>query len=373
MENKILADESWEIVRRFLPGDLERSAREHGAIRRARGEIRSAGSLLRLIILHAAEGLSLEQAALRARERKLVNISAVGLFKRLRSSGPWLSKLTAELTKDFSQDGDDAAGKGRAICVLDAADIEEPGPTGKNWRLHYALAMPGLRGERLMMADAREAGKKKRLPVEAGDIVLCEQGVASPPAVAWMLAREADVVMRLESEGFPLEDERGKALDAVKLGTKLRIGKVGDWPVVFRQGGRRIRMRLCALRKSRAAAASAPCGLADEAREELGEGPPEALKLAAFVVVLTSLPVGWGAASRILELERARWRMEPALKRLRRLLAGGPVPKTSDSSGRAWLQARILTSVVIERMIRAGCHVSPWGYGLEEEAQAGRP
>ena len=77
------ADESWEILQQFLPANLEESAREHGAFRRARGEIQSAEVLLRLLLLHVAGGLSLEQAVVRAREHKLVNISAVGLFKRL--------------------------------------------------------------------------------------------------------------------------------------------------------------------------------------------------------------------------------------------------------------------------------------------------
>jgi hypothetical protein len=36
------ADESWEILQQFLPANLEDSAREHGAFRRARGEIQSA-------------------------------------------------------------------------------------------------------------------------------------------------------------------------------------------------------------------------------------------------------------------------------------------------------------------------------------------
>ena len=85
------ADESWDILRQFLPEDLEASARTHGALRRARGEVKSAAVLLRLLLLHVAGGLSLEQAVLRARENRLVSISTVGLFKRLRSSGPWLA------------------------------------------------------------------------------------------------------------------------------------------------------------------------------------------------------------------------------------------------------------------------------------------
>lgn len=115
MQELNAADESWEILRQFLPDDLDGSAREHGAFRRARGQVRSAEMLLRLLLLHVAGGLSLEQAVVRAREHKLVNISAVGLFKRLRTSGAWLVWLTEQLVKKLSSDWDDALWKGRPV------------------------------------------------------------------------------------------------------------------------------------------------------------------------------------------------------------------------------------------------------------------
>ncbi len=90
---------------------------------------------------------------------------------------------------------------------------------------------------------------------------------------------------------------------------------------------------------------------------------PETLRLAAFVLVLTSLPATWGTAL-VLELYRARWQVELAFKRLKQLLAAGHVPKTTDPSSRAWLQAKILTALLIEHMIHAGRFFSSWGYWL---------
>src|ERR1035437_11197527 len=90
MQDLNAADESWEILQQFLPDNLEESARERGAFQRARGEIQSAEVLLRLLLLHVAGGLSLEQAGVRARGHKLVNISAGGVFKRAGRSRPWL-------------------------------------------------------------------------------------------------------------------------------------------------------------------------------------------------------------------------------------------------------------------------------------------
>jgi hypothetical protein len=364
MRNENPSDESWEILQQFLPSNLEQSAREYGAFQRARGEIRSASVLLRLILLHVAGGLSLEQAVLRARENKLVKISAVGLFKRLRSAGPWLTWLTEKLVKSLSTDWDDAIWKGRPIRVLDATDIEEPGPTGTDWRLHYSLRLPQLSCDFLELTDVHGGETLKRLPVDKGDIVLCDRGYSHRPGVAQVLAQGADVVVRLNSGAFPLEDAKGKSLELVKLVAKLKVGQVGEWPVWFEHEGHRHRLRLCVLRKSLVTAARAQRKAEKKAREKGQQVRPETLKLAAFVLVLTSLPASWGTTSIILELYRARWQVELAFKRLKQLLAAGHVPKTTDASSRAWLQAKILTALLIEHMIHAGRFFSPWGYRL---------
>lgn len=357
------ADESWDILQQFLPRDLEASARAHGAFRRARGEIKSAEVLLRLLLLHVAGGLSLEQAAVRAQENKLVNISAVGLFKRLRNSGPWLVWLTEQLVKALSKDWDDALWKGRPIRVLDATDIEEPGPTGTDWRLHYSLRLPQLSCDFLQLTDVHGGETLKRLPVEKGDIVLCDRGYSNRQGVAQVLGQQADVVVRLNSGVFPLEDEQGESLDLLTLVERLKVAEVGEWPVWFDHEGQRYRLRLCVLRKTEVSAALARRKVEKKARKKGRQTRPETLKLAAFVLVLTSLPPSWGAAL-ILELYRARWQVELAFKRLKQLLAAGHVPKTTDASSLAWLQAKILTALLIEHMIHAGRFFSPWGYRL---------
>lgn len=364
MRKVCAADESWDILQQFLPGNLEESAREHGAFQRARGEIKSASVLLRLILLHVAGGLSLEQAVLRARENQLVRISAVGLFKRLRSAGPWLTWLTAELVKTLSKDWDDALWKGRPIRVLDATDIEESGPTGTDWRLHYSLRLPQLSCDFFELTDAHGGETLKRLPVHPGDIVVCDRGYSHRGGVAQILAQQADVVVRLNTGIFPLENARGEGLDLVKLLAPLKIGQVGEWTVWFEHAGQRHQLRLCVLRKSVVAAAQAQRKAEKKARKDGHQVRPETLQLAAFVLVLTSLSARWGPAKLVLELYRARWQVELAFKRLKQLLAAGQVPKTTDGSSRAWLQAKILTALLIEHMIHAGRFFSPWGYRL---------
>ena len=65
--------------------------------------------------------------------------------------------------------------------------------------------------------------------------------------------------------------------------------------------GQRHTLRLCVLRKSQVATQLAQRKAEESAREKGHQVRPETLRLAAFVLVLTSLPVSWGTAL-VLEL-----------------------------------------------------------------------
>jgi hypothetical protein len=71
----------------FLPADWQASAREMGALTRARG-VKNEDILLQLLLMHTAGGLSLKQTAMRAAELGLAKVGAVALFKRLRAAEP---------------------------------------------------------------------------------------------------------------------------------------------------------------------------------------------------------------------------------------------------------------------------------------------
>lgn len=364
MELPDLQEEAWEILTDFLPADWEKQAKVCEAMQRARGQIRSADVLLRLILLHASGGLSLEQAALRAREQGLVDVSPVALFKRLRSSGPWLEWMTAEMVKEQSKTWDADAWGLRPIRILDATDILEPGPRGTDWRLHYSLRLPQLSCDFLKVTDASEGESLKRLPVHRGDIVLADRGYSHRAGVAQIIKQGADVVVRLHSTAFPLEDAAGKPLSLADEVKGLPVGRCLDKRVWFTHEGRRFALRLCVIRKSSAATKRAQRKAEKESRKKGHVPQPETLFFAGFIMVLTSLPSQWGAARKVLELYRHRWQVELAFKRLKSLLALGHVPKSTDPSSRAWMQAKILTALLIERLITEARCFSPWGYEL---------
>ena len=167
--SRTLIEDDWEVIRRLLPDDLEQSAREHGAMRRRRGQVSSAEQLLRLILMHVAGGLSLEQTVTRAQARGLATLNAMALHKRLCSSYEWLEALTGHLLQEIKphlRQNEDCWGIGRRVRILDATDIHEPGSTGSSWRLHYSLRLPEMCCDFFELTDYHGAESLRRLPVE---------------------------------------------------------------------------------------------------------------------------------------------------------------------------------------------------------------
>jgi hypothetical protein len=98
MRSAILSDE-WQIIRGWLPSDLEERAKRQGFIRQV-AEPLEAECWLRLILLHVAGGLSLEQSAVRAKELGWMEICGVALFKRLVQAQFWLADLAQYLLSE---------------------------------------------------------------------------------------------------------------------------------------------------------------------------------------------------------------------------------------------------------------------------------
>ncbi len=112
--------EDWPILRAFLPQGWEGMARSSGALRRVR-EIPDAECLLRVLLLHVANGYSLG-----------VEVSAVAIFKRLQASEEWLRWLAE---KQRGTQHSVLESQGRPVRAVDATTVSEPGSTGTDWRV----------------------------------------------------------------------------------------------------------------------------------------------------------------------------------------------------------------------------------------------
>lgn len=356
-------------MRSLLPEGWEALARSCGALRRAR-QVRDPETLLRLILLHAGGGLSLRQAVVRARVAGLATISDVALLKRLRASEGWLSALTVRMLAARRRPMLPlaASSPGHRLRIVDATTIQEPGSTGTSWRLHYSLTLPSLTCDHFKLTGPEGGETYKNFSVRTGDVILADRGYCHREGVAHVVARGGHVVVRMNTTSLPLLEPRGREFGLMAHLRTIRDRKAHEWPVVMETTTGRIPARLCAIRKSAIATACARKRLrsyrAAKARKKKLQRTT--LEAAGYVFVLTTIPKSELSAARILDLYRARWQVELAFKRLKSLLEVGHVPKHDPRSARSWIQAKMLTVLLIERLMDRARFFSPWGFELEQ-------
>ena len=357
--------EEWCILRSWLSNDLASSAQRCGFVRRTTGRV-DAEMWLRLILMHVAGGLSLKQTMLRAAELAWCELSHVALFKRLRVAHEWLSELCGGLLEwqRKSLGESHAWPEGWKVRLIDATDVQEPGSTGTSWRIHYSLSMPNMVCDHYEITDEKGGEKFGRFQFSKGELAVADRGYSHRAGVAHVIDSGAHALVRWNPASFPLENSNGVADDMLKWLRKLPKTVARERNVQFRHEGRIYPMRLCATRKGRLATETARKKAQKAAKKNGHEIQAETLEYAEYVMVLCS--ADWRSVSldSALNLYRGRWQVELVFKRLKSLLQAGHVPKESDASARAWMQAKILSALLIERTLWEGEFLSPWGHGF---------
>jgi hypothetical protein len=345
---------------------VARHTRQSGGLCRAR-KVGDAETLLRLLLMHA-EGLSLQQTVRRACQQGLGQLSAVALFKRLRRSAAFLQQLARQLLEQVQQRAQPVSWPGGyRFRLIDATTVKEPGPTGQCWRVHYSVQLPELCCDHFEVTDVKAGESFKRWQAAPDEVLIADRAYAAREAVGALLDQGVKVVVRLNGRNFPLlSDPQGeRPFELLAHLRALKVDQVKEWQLFFRFGERGWPIRLCALRKSRAAAERAKRKVRRKAQDEGRQVQADTLELSEYLLVLTNLePEAWSAAN-ILELYRCRWQIELAFKRLKSLLKLGHLPKKDPASARAWLQLKLLLALITEKLCEDARFFSPWGYRLE--------
>ena len=339
-------------------------ARTTGALRRAR-DIPDAESLLRLLLMHVANGCSLAETAVRASQFGM-ELSAVAVFKRLRASEEWLRWLAQQ------QRGKQrlaVESHGRPVRAVDATTVSEPGSTGTDWRVHYAVNLANLQCDFFELTDVKGGETLRRIPIRAGDIMLGDRIYATPVGVAHVKKAKADILVRLNRQSLPIFDAGEDQLNVLQLFRKMKVGQTQEWDTqVKHPDGGWVQGRLVALKRSAEATRLARRRLEKNASKKQKKVSPESWAAAQYFFVWTTLAKTFTAQA-ILELYRHRWQIEMAFKRMKSIMGLGHLPKKDPASARAWLHGKIFASLLVERMIEAADTFSPWGYRLDSEAK----
>lgn len=344
----------------FLPSGWEHQARETDAFRRARG-VANAGALLRVLLIHLANGCSLAETSVRAGQLGLGKLNASAIYKRLRSAGPWLRWL-AEQTRTSL--GFLIPSSARRIRAVDATSISEPGSTGTDWRIHYAVNLADLQCDFFLLTDATGGETWRRVPVAAGDILIGDRGYSTPVGVSHVVDAGGDVLVRLNRQSLPLFNDRGQPQNPLVLARALRSEQSAEWPTWVRHpAGHLLAGRLIGVRRSRQATQMAREKLRKEASKKQRKVSKASWEAARYFFVWTTLSVSMELRE-VLELYRCRWQIELAFKRMKSIMGLGHLPKTDPKSSQAWLHGKLFVSLLVERLLGAAKTFSPWGYDL---------
>lgn len=383
--------EDWSIIESLLPEDWQGQARELGAFRRARG-IADARTLLQVMLIHLAEGCGLRETAARAALAGIAQVSDVALLKRLRSCGPWFEWLAQrlrqapELNTRALPEPQSVLG-GRRLRVVDGSVVSEPGPTGSQWRLHYAIGLPDLQCQEVHLGPCSQGETLKRFEVQAGDVFMADRGYAHPAGIAHVVQQGGDVIVRLNLVTLPLYEPqapgcKAQRLDILARARTLKTGQAMNCSACVhpkteaavaagRRAGPVITGRLCIIRKSEAAAAKARERVRRESQRGGSALQPQTLEAAEYVFVFTTLSEQISAVQ-VLEMYRLRWQIELEFKRLKSLIALGHLKKRDAQAARSWLQGKLLVALLVARLIAHAERVSPWGYDIWQLQQGAR-
>ena len=362
--------EDWDVLSTFLPEDWRALAAETGALKGLRKD-KSPDALLRVLLIHLQCGHSLRETVVRARQAELADLSAVALMKRLRKSADWLHALCAAM---FEERGVGvSAGGGFEVRAFDATLVKEPGRTGSQWRLHYSVRLPSLTCDHLQVTAASGSGTGEsfeRFPVRRGDFVLGDRGYSSAAGIAHVASCGGRVTVRVNTGSLAFSTPDGEPFGLLGAVSSLGpAGEPGSWAVATAGGAEPVRGRVCAVRKSDAAAALAQRKLRLRASKSGTTLRPETLEYARYVILFTTFPESGFSAEAVLDWYRLRWQVELVFKRFKSIAKLGHLPKRDDESARAWLYGKLFAALLVEKLIRHAADVSPWGCGLRTTAR----
>lgn len=369
-DEALCTDEDYAYILTLLPQGWREKAKELGALRRCR-KVLDPERLLRVLLIHLAEGCSLRETALRAKQGGILELSDVAIMDRLRNSEQWFWWMNQQLMARWVRRGPELIFPQRwNVRLIDGTRVKEPGPTGSSWLIHYSIRVPSLSCDELLVSAPKggEGETFRRFAVEPGDLFVGDRVYGVRPSLLHVVGHGGHVLTRFALSNLPLERTDGRPFNLLKLLRRLKPRQIGDWPAQTRDdGGGSVHGRVVAVAKTRQAAGQAQNQVRRQAQKHGGaEVQPETLEAAKYVFVFTTLGREDLSAKQALEIYRGRWQIELVFKRLKSILGLGHLRKTDPDSAKAWLQGKLLVALLIEALIRCGESFFPWGWPLDE-------
>lgn len=319
------AEQCWdELVAQRLPVTLESQARVLGAFQRVR-ELASAQVLLRALLCYV---LSLSSLKHLSGWSRLVGVtgkvlSAQAWHKRLRRSAPWLLWLFTQMLDLRLSAG--SLPPHQRILLVDATHLSEIGPQGDTWSLHCAYELETSQLAWVQVRDHQLGEGFAHLPLHPEDILVGDGAYSRATQLVAVDAAQAFSLTRFSPRHLPVYAKEAPAdtpefrVDVVGWLTRLHPGTYQRHGVVIADG-KRLSVRLMAVVLPDEQAEALRRQKQRQARDKGHTLSAQALFLAGFHLLVTTLPEHRWPVPVVLELYRCRWQIEILFKRIKQLL-----------------------------------------------------
>lgn len=336
-----------ESIRRRLPHNLDELAKETGALRRRR-EVSCAEQLLWMALMYSGMIGSLRgTAALGARTGDF-DINDTSVRYRLKNSEAFLQEVLNYLLLGSARCLK-SRGVRRRICLQDATVLSIPGSKGADFRLH-TLYVPGQGLAGVELTDGRGGERLERSHYEAGDIVLADQGLAHARDLHHVHETGAYSLLRLYLRNIVLQDLTGKKLLPNRILDLADQGVSSVDVLVPYQKNTPLPARLVIRKLPPEQAGRAREKLRRQASKKQKVITDDAMRLAGYVVVISTLPTHELTDHELLETYRLRWQIELFFKRCKSIMKLDELV-SAGKLARSWILGKLIIAALVDRAI----------------------
>lgn len=339
----------WRWIRAMFPYHLDSLARQTDAACFWRS-MPSAQVLLRMLLLWALCGFGLRSVAAWGVRARWANLTADSLRYRFRRCEDF---LVAVLTHVLAHWIRVETSHGLPLRLVDASMMAVAGPSGRCFRLHAVFDPRRGVLSSVQLTDDKQAESLTRGPHVAGDLVIADRGLARAVQLVGLSARKVWWIVRAHLGNLKLWDAQGCRLDqraAALCDAADAAGGPVEYEVFVRHGTSEVAARLIVMALPANRVAIARSKLVRRSQRKSKTPDALSLRLAGYVMLLTTLPSEVASPAAVLQWYRVRWQVELFFKRCKSLLGLQTIVTACDPLQRVRLLASMLVAALVDRM-----------------------
>lgn len=353
-----IRDADWRWIRQLFPRNLDALAKETEAVTFFR-ELRSGEILLRLLLLWSLGSMGLRSVSAWAARARWGSLTEGALRYRFRQCESFVAALIAHALSSWLRIDHSA---GLPLRIIDATMVAVPGPSGRCFRLHatYDPSLGVMTGVEL--TDDSQGESTSRAPVGVRDVLIADRGYGRAKDLVALAFRVVFWIVRVYLPSVPLWNKQGERLDSHALVRACAsAGRAIERAVELRFGKQKVAARLIIAPLPSEAAAKAREQVRKRASRKRKSVDSQALLMAGFVTLLTTVDSETASPSALLNWYRVRWQIELYFKRCKSLLQLHPVLSADDDLQRVRLLVAMLVAVIVDQLNVSTAHIETSG------------